>query len=310
MNTFGGIIIDTKKKWEDPRKLEKVALDVSINNMISNTVLSAVKLFAGIVGHSQAIISDAIHSVADVFDTVIVIIGVKLSTKAADEGHPYGHERFECVAAVILSGILGAVGISIGIGGLMKIITGQYEGIVVPGVLAVVVAIVSIVVKEAMYWYTQVNAKRIDSSALRADAWHHRLDALCSAGGLVGVVGARAGFPICDPLASVLICVFIIKAAVGIFIEAIRKMVDHSCDPYMESDIRTTILGIEGVMDIAELRTRLFGMKVYVEVIILADETMKLLDAHQIAQAVKYAVETNNSRVKHCAVYMEPLLKK
>ena len=134
--------------------------------------------------------------------------------------HQYGHERLECVAAILLSVVLFATGAGIGIGGIKKIILNDYESLTVPGLLAMAAAIISIAVKEGMYWYTRNAARKIDSSALMADAWHHRSDALSSIGSLAGIAGARMGFPICDPIASVIICVFIIKAAVDIFRDA------------------------------------------------------------------------------------------
>ena len=190
----------------------KEAIKISKLSIAVNLLLSAGKLAAGLLAHSGAMISDAVHSASDVFSTFVVIIGVKLSAKDSDREHPYGHERMECVAAVILSGILLATGLIIGWEGVQKILPGHGE-LTPPGVLAAVAALVSIVVKELLFRYVRHHARRLDSTALMAEAWHHRSDALSSIGALAGILGARAGFPILDPLASVVICVFTSAAA-------------------------------------------------------------------------------------------------
>ena len=172
---------------------EKTAMKVSIVSVIWNLLLSAGKLFAGIFANSGAMISDAVHSASDVFSTIIVMIGVKISGKDSDNDHPYGHERLECVAAIILATVLAATGIGIGYGAVVKIMAGDYN-VEMPGILALVAAVVSILVKELMFWYTRYYAKQIDSSALMADAWHHRSDSLSSIGALIGIIGARLGF--------------------------------------------------------------------------------------------------------------------
>ena len=182
--------------------LEKTALKVSVITILMNAVLTVFKLLAGIFGKSYALISDAVHSASDVFSTVIVIIGVKISAKKADKNHPFGHERFECVAAILLAVVLFATGVGIGYSGVSNIVTGEYKNFSVPGIIALVAAAVSIVVKEGMFWYTYIAAKKINSSALKADAWHHRSDALSSIGSLVGVIGGLCGVKILDSIAE------------------------------------------------------------------------------------------------------------
>ena len=163
---------------------QKVANKVSTITIIGNIALSLLKLFAGIVAHSNAMISDAIHSASDVFSTFIVIIGIRLASKKPDKEHPYGHERLECVAAIVLAIVLLITGLGIGIEAFKTILQGNSDNIQTPGILALIAAIISIASKEAMYWYTRYHAKRIDSSALMADAWHHRSDAFSSIGAL------------------------------------------------------------------------------------------------------------------------------
>ena len=238
---------------------EQIAMQVSANSIAVNLMLSIFKLIAGLMASSGAMISDAIHSASDVFSTIIVIIGVKISGKASDEDHPYGHDRFECVASIILAILLGVTGVGIGLTGVQKLTAGHYDTLAVPGVLALAAAVISIVVKEIMYWYTRNAAKKINSGALMADAWHHRSDALSSVGSFVGIFGARMGFPMLDPLASVVICLFVVKAAVDIFRDAISKMTDKSCDQKTVNQMHDCIMHVQGVEGIDLLKTRSFG---------------------------------------------------
>ncbi len=285
---------------------QKIAMKVSWTSIVSNVVLFAFKLFAGIFAHSAAMVSDAVHSISDVFSTFIVMIGVKMSCKEADKKHPYGHERFECVAAVILAVILCLVGIGIGYSGLQKIMSGNYNSLILPGSIALIAAVISIVIKESMYWYTRMSAKKINSGALMADAWHHRSDALSSIGSFVGILGARLGFPIMDPLASVVICIFIVKAAVSIFMDAVGKMTDKSCDETTVEKMKSIILSEDGVISIDQIRTRLFGNKIYVEVDINANGDDSLSSTHEVAHRVHDKVEANFINVKHCMVHVSP----
>ncbi len=285
---------------------QKVANKVSFATITGNVLLSIFKLLAGIIAHSNAMISDAIHSASDVFSTVIVLIGIKLSSKNPDKEHPYGHERLECVAAVVLSVILLITGLGIGMEALKTILHGDYRNLQVPGILALVAAIVSIAAKEGMYWYTRYYAKKIDSSALLADAWHHRSDAISSIGALVGIAGARLGYPIMDSLASFVIFIFVVKAAYDIFKDAIDKMVDHSCDESTETKLRDCVRKNENVLGIDLLQTRIFGNKIYVDVEIAVDGTMSLQEAHGIAESVHDSIEKNFSKVKHIMVHVNP----
>ena len=285
---------------------QKVANRVSFITIIGNVVLSVLKLLAGIIAHSNAMISDAIHSASDVFSTFVVIIGIKLASKEPDKEHPYGHERLECVAAIILAVVLFITGLGIGMDALKNIINGNYSGLQVPGILALIAAIVSIVSKEGMYWYTRYYAKKIDSSALMADAWHHRSDAFSSIGALIGIGGARLGFPVMDSIASLVIFVVIVKAAFDIFKDAMDKMVDHSCDEETEKQIYDCVVKNENVLGVDLLQTRIFGNKIYVDVEIRADASCTLQEAHSIAEAVHDDIEQNFPKVKRIMVHVNP----
>ena len=249
-------------------------------------------------------LSDAVHSASDVLSTIIVMAGIKISEKRPDREHPYGHERMECVASIILAVALAATGAGIGYSGIKKIFSGQYNTFSVPGGIALTAAVVSIVIKEWMYWFTRGAAKHTNSDALMADAWHHRSDALSSVGSLIGILGARLGFAILDPIASVVICSCILKAALDIFRESINKMVDHSCDNITETKIRELVLQQQGVEGIDDLKTRMFGAKMYVDIEILADGSLVLYDAHRIAEGVHQAIENSFPQCKHCMVHV------
>lgn len=287
---------------------ENIANRVSFITIVGNVLLSIIKLLAGIIAHSNAMISDAIHSASDVFSTIIVIIGIKLSARKPDKEHPYGHERMECVAAIVLSIVLFITGLGIGSTAVKNITSGSYNTLQIPGILALAAAILSIVCKEGMYWYTRYNARKIDSSALMADAWHHRSDAFSSIGALVGIAGARLGFPVMDSVASLVIFVFIIKAAYDIFKDAIDKMVDHSCDDKTEKEIRDCVMGNKDVLGIDLLQTRIFGNKIYVDVEIRANASYTLKEAHEIAESVHNDIEKNFPKVKHIMVHVNPAL--
>lgn len=285
---------------------EKTAMHISLVSIVSNVILSLFKLLAGVLAHSGAMISDAIHSASDVFSTIVVIIGIRISSKESDKEHPYGHERLECVAALILATILAITGLGIGWSALQKIVEGKFDQLVVPGMLALAAAIVSILIKEAMFWYTRAGAKKIDSGALMADAWHHRSDALSSVGALIGIAGARLGFPVLDPVASLVICIFIEKAAFDIFKDAVDKMVDKACDEQTEQQMRDCVMSQEGVLGIDLLHTRTFGNKIYVDVEICADGNSTLNEAHAIAEMVHDSIEKQFPKVKHIMVHVNP----
>ncbi len=294
-------------KQDKPAKteFEKTAYRVSAVGIIGNAVLALFKLAAGVLAHSGAMISDAVHSASDVLSSFIVIVGVKIASKDPDEEHPYGHERYECVAAIVLSVVLLITGVFIGKSAIEQILSGEASGSA-PGLLALVAAAVSIVCKEGMYWYTRHHAKRIDSQALMANAWHHRSDALSSVGALIGIGGARLGLPVLEPIASVVICLFIAKAAYDIFREAIDKMVDHSCSPETEQLIVGCALEQPGVLGVDRLRTREFGNRIYVDIEIRADGSQTLNEAHAIAERVHDTIEQRFEKVKHIMVHVNP----
>ncbi len=294
------------KNMDNPNheNMEQVALRVSWVSLAVNALLSLAKLLAGIVARSGAMISDAVHSASDVASTVVVMVGIRMASKKADAEHPYGHERMECISSAILAMMLTLIGWEIGVGGVKKIVTG--EGVAVPGVVALVAAVVSVVVKELMYHYTMHAAKKVNSGALKADAWHHRSDALSSVGAFIGILFARMGFPIMDAVASIIICLFILKAAFDIFKDNVDKLVDHCADKTTEKNIQEVVGTVPGVARIDDLKTRQFGNMLYVDIEIAADGKLSLTQAHDIAEAVHDKVEAEIPFVKHCMVHVNP----
>ena len=286
-------------------KNEKVAIKVSFISVLLNIFLSVFKFIVGLISHSKALISDSIHSLSDVLSTLVVIVGVKLAGKKPDKEHPYGHERLECVAAIILSIMLALTGIGIGVAGIEALIK-EKNVLIISSTLALSAAAISIVLKEAMYWYTRSAAKKINSGALLADAWHHRSDALSSIGSFLGILFVKLGYPIFDSIASIIICIFIIKAALDIFKDAIDKMVDKSLDDKTIKEIEDIIYRNEKVLRIDDLKTRQFGNLYYIDVEIAVESHMSIKKAHEIAHAVHDDIEKNLSKVKHCMIHVNP----
>ncbi len=296
----------TNSNQSTAEKERQMVNRVSLVTITGNVVLSIFKLIAGILGRSGAMVSDAIHSMSDVVTTVIAFLGVRMSQKEADKSHPYGHERLECVASLILGITLFAVGCGIGYAGIQNIIGGHYEELAVPGFLALAAAIISIIVKEAMFWYTRHYASLLNSAAFMADAWHHRSDALSSVGSLIGIGGAMLGFPVLDSIASVIICLFILKVAYDTFKDALSKMLDTSCSDEYEKSLSDFILSQKDVIKLDLLHTRMFGNKVYVDAEISVDGDKSLRDAHAIAERVHDGVEKHFPNVKHIMIHVNP----
>lgn len=304
---------DTPRKGQYPSRVEKdipdkrkITRQVASVGVGGNIALSAFKLVAGILGNSTAMITDAVHSLSDVFATAIAFIGVRLAERDADTDHPYGHERFESVASLALGLILLFTGLAIGFSSLESLATRSYLDAATPSILALVAAIVSIGVKEGMFWYTRHWARVINSSAFMADAWHHRSDALSSIGALAGIGASMLGFRAGDALASLVICVIILKVAFDVLKDALSNLTDTACDTAFEHEIADVVKGTPGVIRIDNLRTRKFGNKVYVDVEIAVDGSQTLSQAHEIAEAAHNSVESRFDTVKHIMIHENP----
>ncbi|MBR4209710.1 MAG: cation transporter [Lachnospiraceae bacterium] len=278
---------------------------ISVLGMAVNLLLATFKFIAGFVGKSDAMISDAVHSSSDIVGGLIVVIGVSFSEKQADDDHPYGHERLESVASLLLALLLFAAGLAVAYSSADKVLGGGYLTMETPGLIALIAAIVSILSKEGLFWYTMSAAKRLNSGALKAEAWHHRSDALSSIGSLIGIAGARLGFPIMDPIAGLLISFFILKSAWYICKDAMEKMVDHRGDAQTEADIAAVVKKHPGV-EIDLLTTREFGRKLYADLEIRMDGNLTLSEAHRVAEAIHDELEHRFPQLKHVMIHINP----
>ena len=284
----------------------KIGKKISQNTIIGNVILTVIKLTIGSIGHSHAMFADGIHSLSDILSTVAVIIGLKLSNKQADEHHPYGHEKIEPIVAKLLATLLFVTAVYIGFNAINNIIKGSFS---TPLTITVYAAILSIIGKEWMYQYTIKGAKKIKSTALLADAWHHRSDAFSSIGALISIIGAIMGYPILDAIASIIICLLVGKVAFDIYWQAIKQLIDHAGDEDTVNRIRADILRTEGVVDIDQLKTRIHADKLYVDVDVCVDGNLSLVCAHNIAEKVHQTIECNQENVKHCMVHVNPCTK-
>ena len=279
--------------------------------VVGNIVLCLFKFAAGFLGGSAAMISDAVHSASDVLATAIAYLGVRIAGRQADEGHPYGHERFECLASLALAFILLASGLGIGYAGVLRILAllsgSAQASVTTAGLwLAFAAAVISIVTKEAMFRYTRYWASKMNSPAFLADAKHHRSDAASSIGALVGIGASLLGFPLGDPLASVVICLFIVKMAWDVAVDSVGRMMDEPCSAEVEEAIRACVTSQDGVQRIDLLRTRTFGSRAYADIEIAVDKHLDVEHAHDIAESVHDSVEHDVPLIKHVMVHVNP----
>ena len=294
----------------DPAEIQaggsRRAVRVSVVNLVVNIIVFAGKLVAGIFSHSTALISDAIHSASDVLDTIVVMAGVKLSARKPDKQHPYGYERMEGIAALILAVVLFITGATIGLEAGETIVSGEYRTLQSPGTLALITAICCTVIKECMYWYTRAAGKALSSGALMATAWHSRADALSSLGALAGIIGARMGLSILDPLAGIGICIFVCKVSYDIFRGSVNKLVDKSAGEELSEDVKRVAGSIPNVNEVLSVKSRIFGNRVYLDIDISAAPDMPLAEAEKLRETLKNAVLGANEKIKDCTVQIFP----
>lgn len=285
---------------------EKTAYQASKRSILINFFLTVIKFFGGIFGKSQALISDGIHSLADVVCSFIVILGLKVSHKKEDRKFQYGYDKFESIAAIILAIAICATGLFIGINGFITIINGSFES-VSTSIIPIGIALLSIIIKEATYYYIKKIAKKANSDALNAEAVHHRSDVISSVGGLIGLVGARLGFESFDCLASIFIGVWIIKVGIEIFRESIGRIIDKACDMDTLYAIENTILDHEDVIGISGLKSRISGSKIFIDVEIGLNKKTTFNKAVRIALNVKKSVKEKFPEIKDCSVFIKPI---
>lgn len=292
----------------DKEYLKKIN-KVSVITLIGNIFLSLVKLLAGVFAFSSALVSDAVNSLSDCFSTVVAFIGVRISSKKSDKEHPYGHERMECVTALLLAALLlGSAFLIIyqSINSIVEISAGAT--VTKPELPALIVALFCVLFKGGMFLYAKGQAKKLNSSVLHGYAVDHLSDALSSFGAAVGIVGAMCGVAVLDPIASLLIGVMIVKAAWDICRIAVNQLVDKAANVETEKEIADAVLASEGVERIDVLRTRQYGNKIFVDLEIAVCADLSLVEAHKIAERVHARVEHEiGGDIKHCMVHVNPL---
>ncbi|SDD38591.1 cation diffusion facilitator family transporter [Peptococcus niger] len=282
----------------------KEGIVLSLWTLGLNFLLGSVKLAAGLWGRSSAMVADAAHSYSDCASTVAVIAGLKMASKSADADHPYGHEKYELIFANILSILLGLTAVKIGYDALMVIAHGSYQ---VPGLAPLLAAVFSLAVKEVMYRLTLRKAKKIGSVAMEADAWHHRTDALSSVGAFVGILGARLGLPVLDPVTGLLVSLLVLKVAIDLYRKSVSGLVDSSTDAETVARIQQLLADIDGIEEVNSLKTRVFGASAYADVTIKVDGALTVEEGHDIATLAHNKIEANLPKIKHIMVHIEPM---
>ena len=275
-----------------------------------NLVLTSFKLFAGIIGHSAAMIADAVHSLSDFITDIVVLVSFRVIRKPVDKGHDYGHGKFETLAAAFIGVALFFVGLLILWGGAKKIwldINGVNIG--KPGAIAFFAAVISVISKEWLYRYTVQTGREINSQAVIANAWHHRSDAFSSIGTMIGIGGAvwlGDSWHVLDPIAAVVVSFFIMKVALSISIMSVKELTEESLEEEIEEEILSIVKTIKGVIEPHNLRTRRIGNNIAVDLHICVDKNMNILEAHTIASQVEYGLQIKYGQETFVSVHVEP----
>lgn len=286
---------------------EKGIYRVTIVGSVVNFLLLLFKFFAGIMGHSAAMLADAVHSLSDFVTDIIVIVFVRISSKPEDEGHDYGHGKYETLATAIIGIILLGVGFGIFWNGASSIYRFLHGGsLQEPGMLALIAALVSVAFKEALYRYTVFKGKRLNSQAVVANAWHHRSDAL-SAIGIGGAILLGNHWRVLDPIAAVVVSFFIMKVAVKLLIPCVDELLEKSLPADVENEIQKIILSFPGVSSPHHLRTRRIGNYYAIEVHVRMDGKITLEEAHRTATAIENTLKEQFGKGTHVGIHVEPV---
>lgn len=290
---------------------ERDIYKVTMVGSVGNVALLAFKFAAGVLGHSSAMIADAIHSLSDFITDVVLLAFVHMSAKPQDEDHDYGHGKYETFATLIIGLAIMAAATGIIISGVDKLV--DWVGgrqLAAPGWLALAAALLSIVVKEVMYRYTVRRGKTLDSPALVANAWHHRSDALSSIGAAVGIGGAILlgnRWTVLDPLASVVVGLMLLKVAIGLLRSSVGELTEHSLSSEVEKEIEDIICSYPDVSDPHNLRTRRIGNRFAIEVHVRMDGNTTLTAAHNRATAIEQRIRQRFGKQTHISIHMEPV---
>ena len=284
-------------RYEESNKVTKQAI-------AWNILLTIIKIVAGVLGKSSAMIADGLHSASDIISSVGVLLGNYISATPVDKEHNYGHEKAETLVSFLLSILLIVVSGSIGIKAVKSL--GNIGEIAIPTVLPLVVAIISILIKEYQSRITIKIAKKINSPALKADAWHHRSDALSSVAAFVGIGGAMLGFKVFDPIASIVVAIFVAKVGIEILVGSTNELMDVSIDLEQEEQIKEIAKNTEGVRNLGEIRSRKHGAMAYVDLVICVDGDLTVREGHDIANQLEKDIIREMEFVKGITVHVEP----
>lgn len=277
---------------------------VTLVSIYFNIFLSVIKIVFGYLGHSEAVIADGVHSISDIATDVLIIVAAKFGSKLPDEEHPYGHGRIETIISIIVALLVAAVGALIMYNAIHSLIAGEPS--VHPGWIAAAVAFIAVLSKEWLYHYTLAAGKRVNSNLLRANAWHNRSDAFVSLIVLVGVLGAMLGYPYMDPIAALIVGVFILKTTAEMIWQSISELIDSAVDEKTLQKIKHCILSIEGVNSIHQLRTRSLGGSIFVDVHVLVNAFISVSEGHFIGEKVRSALLKNLTHVADVTVHIDP----
>ncbi len=292
----------------------KEAKKVTCIGFAVNALLTVIKIMAGVYGRSAAMLADGFHSLSDFVTDIVVLVGFKLTAKPADDEHHYGHGKYETLTTVIIGIALFFAGYKIMVSGILTISEVLFEGKVIdkPGIVAVLAAVVSIISKECLFIYTKATGEKIKSPAVIANGWHHRSDAFSSIGTLIGIGGAFVlgqKWTILDPLASVIVSVFIFKVAVGILLPAINELLESSLSHKENEYIKSVIVESDNIRAYHHLRTRRIGSKVAIEVHLLFDETSSLVEAHDHATHLEEQLKLYFGESSLVTTHLEPIIE-
>ena len=279
---------------------------VTIISILWNIVLAIIKILAGIIGKSNAMIADGAHSASDIISSVGVLIGNKIASIPKDKGHNYGHEKAETLVSFLLAILLVILSIKIGYNGVYSLF--HLNEVQIPTTFPLVVSVISILIKEYQYRITIKVAKKTNSPALRADAWHHRSDALSSVAAFIGIGGAILGFKSLDSIASIVVALFIAKVGIEILIGSANELMDISIDEEKEKEIKTIVDEIEGIKSLREIRTRKYGAMAYVDLVICVDKDISVFEGHRIVSDLENLILKKMKFIKGVTVHVEPLI--
>jgi cation diffusion facilitator family transporter len=289
-------------------KEAKIIKNNTILTIIANGFLAVIKLVGGILGNSSVLITDAINSISDIATNLVVFVSAKFSKKERDASHPYGHDKFDSMISIFLGVALIITVFEIGKNAFKTLYDLIFNDLVIPepAYYTIIIVGVTLITKELLYRKTRKDAKKANSQALMAQAWDHRSDTFTSIGALIGIIGALFGMGYLDPIASLFICFFILKLGYRIVKTGVSQVVDESASDEQVNEIKKIVKSNSAVISIDEIKTRLFGVKYYVDLEISLDKNLSLLEAHKIAEKIHDEIEDTLNDVIHCMIHVNP----